>query len=95
MLANSAKMKELRNSTPADAQNADTIQEEINKLKVKCTSLEAQLNEHKRMTQAESKEVASKIEAVEYHSRKLNLVFEGVHFIEGKNFKHKIEAIIH
>ena len=94
-LANSAEIKELRSSTPTDTQNADTIQEEINKLKAKCTSLEAQLHEHKRMSQAESKEVASKIEAVEYHSRKLNLVFEGVHFNEGENCKHKIEAIIH
>lgn len=63
-------------------------------LDTKIKALETQLEEQKRVTSEAQKQLLSKIENVELHGRKLNLVFDGIEPSAGEDCKRRIEAIM-
>ena len=66
-------------TNPANVPSHDRFPDDvITELKAKISSLEARCDEQARMIVDNSKDLSSEIERVELHSRKLNLVFEGV-----------------
>ena len=82
-------------------ETANAPNEEIQQLKTKVTELESKLasqaelitNQQELLT-ASNNATAKKIEKIEAHSRKLNLVFENIPEREGENCKQEIERVI-
>ena len=66
----------------------------VDELNAKIKALEMQLEEQKRVTSDAQKQLWSKIENVELHGRKLNLLFDGIKPSAGENCKQLIKVII-
>ena len=73
------EVADLKNKTPTDA---------------RFEQLENRINDHRTETTASISQVNRHVEKVETHSRKLNLVFEGVPEKEGENCKAIVESLI-
>lgn len=87
-------MRDMKTEPAEHSNSTNGSTEGMAQMQDKYAKLEAQFEEHKRMSSEIHKELVAKIESVEFHSRKLNLVFDGIKPTEAENCKQKIESII-